>query len=80
MNACKIFFRFLTVASFIFLALISNASGKPLFVLPDGYQEEVIADEKKLNLFPGSDWNDMMTLNESGKYPNRYLYRTHEIR
>ena len=62
--------------------------------LPPGFTQRVIADESALNLYTkttceqfgdgrfsrGSDWPDMMTVNETGASAGRYLYRTHEVR
>lgn len=46
------------------------------FVLPDGYGQQVLAEEGE----GGSvDLWDMNTQNESGKDAGRYLYRTHEV-
>lgn len=48
--------------------------------LPAGYQQQVISDERRLDIYPGSDWNDMITDNAAGADAGRYLYRTHEVR
>ena len=50
------------------------------FVIPDGYVQYVVSDEADLDLYVGTDWNDMNTVNESGRHAGRYLYRTHEVR
>lgn len=50
------------------------------WVIPQGYQQHIISDENDLNIYVGNDWNDMNTVNESGKHAGRYLYRTHEVR
>lgn len=50
--------------------------------LPAGYSQRVVSDESHLDIYPGSDWNDMITANEDPNDPEvgRYLYRTHEVR
>ena len=50
--------------------------------LPKGYSQEVVSDETALNIYPNgqTDWPDMNTVNETGKMPGRFLYRTHELR
>jgi len=49
--------------------------------IPAGYTQIVIADETQLDIYKNiSDWNDMNTVNETGKNAGRYLYRTHEVR
>lgn len=58
--------------------LILNS--KP-WVIPAGFTQYIISDESNLDIFPNSnDWNDMNTVNETGKHAGRYLYRTHEVR
>jgi len=65
----------------IFCALSTIALAKEQnFIIPNNYQQEVLSDESNLDIYHGSDWNDMITLNESGKDKGRYLYRTHEVR
>ena len=51
------------------------------WLLPRGYTQSIISDERNLDIYPGSpDLNDMNTVNESGRQAGRYLYRTHEVR
>lgn len=51
------------------------------WVIPGGFTQRIISDESNLDIYPGaSDWNDMNTINETGKYAGQYLYRTHEVR
>ncbi len=51
------------------------------WTIPDGYSQEIVADESALDIYPGQhDWHDMNTSNETGKRAGRYLYRTHEVR
>ena len=52
------------------------------FDLPAGYTQEIITRESDLaSLVAGSgeDLFDMVTLNETGPFAGRYLYRTHEV-
>ncbi len=56
-----------------------NVATQP-FILPPGYKQDILLDETSLDIYPGNDWNDMMTLNETGQNAGRYLYRTHEVR
>jgi len=50
--------------------------------LPKGYTQTVISNESDLNIYPEGrdDWNDMNTVNETGKMSGRFMYRTHEVR
>lgn len=50
--------------------------------VPTGYQQHIISDESRLDIYPGNDWNDMNTVNEdrNSEHTGRYLYRTHEVR
>lgn len=50
--------------------------------LPEGYTQAVVSNETNLNIYGDGrdDWNDMNTVNETGKMAGRYLYRTHELR
>lgn len=50
--------------------------------LPKGFTQWVVSDETALNIYDGgrNDWHDMNTVNETGIYAGRYLYRTHELR
>ncbi len=51
------------------------------WVIPKGFTQSIISDESDLDIYPHSnDWNDMNTVNETGKHAGRYLYRTHEVR
>jgi len=50
------------------------------WIIPEGYSQSIIADESDLNIYVGTDWNDMNTVNETQKHAGRYLYRTHEVR
>ncbi|SOD21020.1 alkaline phosphatase PhoX [Nitrosomonas ureae] len=51
------------------------------WVIPKGFTQHIIADERHLDIYPGSnDLPDMNTVNETGKHAGRYLYRTHEVR
>lgn len=50
------------------------------WVIPQGYTQFIVSDENDLNIYAGSDLNDMNTVNETGKHAGRYLYRTHEVR
>ncbi len=57
------------------------------WVLPNGFRQYIVSDESNLNIYQapavsgdGDDWNDMNTVNETGKYAGRFLYRTHEVR
>jgi hypothetical protein len=48
--------------------------------LPAGYTQSIIADEHDLDIYVGSDLNDMNTVNETRQQAGRFLYRTHEVR
>lgn len=50
------------------------------WVIPQGYVQTIVADESALDIYVANDWNDMNTVNETGKQAGRYLYRTHEVR
>lgn len=50
------------------------------WLLPEGFVQTIVSDETALDIYVGNDWNDMNTVNESGKHAGRYLYRTHEVR
>jgi hypothetical protein len=57
------------------------------WVIPSGFRQYVVSNESDLNIYQvpavtgnGADWNDMNTVNETGKQAGRYLYRTHEVR
>lgn len=50
--------------------------------LPEGFSQHIVSGEADLNIYDNGrdDWNDMNTVNETGKHAGRYLYRTHEVR
>lgn len=50
--------------------------------VPYGFTQNVVSDETALNIYDGGrdDWHDMNTVNESGRYKGRFMYRTHEVR
>ena len=50
------------------------------WIIPEGYSQSIVSDESDLNIYVGTDWNDMNTVNETQKHAGRYLYRTHEVR
>jgi hypothetical protein len=50
------------------------------WIIPQGYSQRIVSDERNLNIYVGSDWPDMNTVNETGKQAGRYMYRTHEVR
>ena len=50
------------------------------WVVPQGYVQSIVSDENDLNIYVAHDWNDMNTVNETGKHAGRYMYRTHEVR
>ena len=50
------------------------------WVIPEGFHQAIVADEYDLDIYHENDWNDMNTVNETGKHAGRYLYRTHEVR
>ena len=50
------------------------------WVIPEGFSQRIVSDETDLNIYTGSDLNDMNTVNETKKRAGRYLYRTHEVR
>jgi hypothetical protein len=56
-----------------------NIATEP-WVVPEGYVQSIVSDEKALDLYLANDWNDMNTVNETGKRAGRYMYRTHEVR
>lgn len=54
---------------------------KEPWVIPRGFTQYIVSDEKNLDIYPNSnDLNDMNTVNETGEHAGRYLYRTHEVR
>jgi len=50
------------------------------WVIPPGFEQRIVADERTLNLYLANDWPDMNTVNETGPEAGRFLYRTHEVR
>lgn len=57
------------------------------FVIPAGFSQYIVSDESALDIYQvpavtgnGADWHDMNSVNETGKFAGRYLYRTHEVR
>lgn len=49
--------------------------------VPEGFQQYIVSDETRLDIYPGTnDWNDMNTVNETGRRAGQFLYRTHEVR
>lgn len=52
------------------------------WLLPEGFSQARVSGEDALNIYDGGrdDWNDMNTVNETGRQAGRYLYRTHEVR
>lgn len=50
------------------------------WLIPEGFSQRIVSDESDLNIYQGNDWNDMNTVNETGKQVGRFLYRTHEVR
>ncbi len=58
---------------------VSGRQAKP-FVIPAGYEQQVVAEEGDPGLNVNSDNWDMSTQNEFGKDAGRYIYRTHENR
>ena len=54
--------------------------GDAPFVLPAGYSQHKVSDERDLDIYPGvDDLGDMNTVNETGLWAGRFLYRTHEV-
>ena len=47
---------------------------------PKAIVQSIVSDETDLDIYVANDWNDMNTVNETGKHAGRYLYRTHEVR
>ncbi len=51
------------------------------WIIPAGFKQYIVSDETNLDIYPNSpDWNDMNTVNETGRKAGRYMYRTHEVR
>ena len=58
------------------------------WIIPEGFTQFIVSDESDLNIYleptqsggRSNDWNDMNTVNETGRKAGRYLYRTHEVR
>ena len=61
---------------------VANGSGTR-YDLPDGYKETILVRESEVAAQTGLggsvDLFDMTTLNETGPYAGRYIYRTHEV-
>jgi hypothetical protein len=50
------------------------------FVIPTGYSQSLVVDEATFDIYGGvADLTDMNTVNETGRWAGRYLYRTHEV-
>ena len=67
-------------------AVVGSLPQDAPFVLPEGFSQEVVWDEKGL-FSSGPDFYstqacvpDMHQSNETGKWAGRFLYRTHEVR
>ena len=58
---------------------VGTRQAKP-FLLPGGYEQQVVAQEGEPGFNVNSDNWDMNTQNEFGKDAGRYVYRTHENR
>jgi hypothetical protein len=50
------------------------------WMIPEGFSQSIVSDENDLDIYVGTSWNDMNTVNETRKQAGRYLYRTHEVR
>jgi len=61
---------------------VGEASGRQAkpFVIPGGYEQQVVAEEGDPGTNVNTDNWDMSTQNEFGKHAGRYIYRTHENR
>ena len=57
----------------------SGRQAKP-FVIPSGYEQQVVTQEGESGYNQNTDNWDMSTQNEFGKDAGRYIYRTHENR
>jgi hypothetical protein len=68
------------------LALSRPGLDLPSWLIPDGYRQYLGSDELAdnggaagLDIYAGDDdLTDMNTVNETGKWAGRFLYRTHE--
>lgn len=60
----------------------ANWNPESPWVIPEGFSQTIVSDESDLNIYGNGhdDWNDMNTVNETGRMAGRYLYRTHEVR
>jgi hypothetical protein len=58
---------------------VGTRAAKP-FLIPAGFEQQVVAQEGEPGLNVNSDNWDMSTQNEFGKDAGRYIYRTHENR
>jgi hypothetical protein len=67
-------------SSYAELTTDATALTEAPWAIPAGFTQSIVSDETKLNIYAGSDWNDMNTVNETGKHAGRYMYRTHEVR
>jgi uncharacterized protein len=63
-------------------ALTENWHPAAPWLLPDGFSQHLVADERALNIYGKgvNDWHDMNSVNETGYLAGRFLYRTHEVR
>ena len=58
------------------------------WIIPNGFTQTVVSGESPLDIYQApttsgnrsNDWHDMNTVNETGKFAGRFLYRTHEVR
>ncbi len=57
-----------------------SGRGAEPFVIPTGYEQQVVAEEGERGTNANTDNWDMSTQNEFGKDAGRYIYRTHENR
>jgi len=46
------------------------------WIIPQGFTQRIVSDDSNLDIYAGSDWQDMNTVNETGKHAGRYLYRS----
>ena len=58
---------------------LSGRQAQP-FVIPEGFEQQVVAEEGDRGTNTNTDNWDMSTQNEFGKDAGRYVYRTHENR
>jgi hypothetical protein len=58
------------------------------WIIPEGFSQEIVSDESDLDIYTlptvgngnSNDWHDMNTVNETGKFAGRFLYRKNEVR